>query len=212
MKLHNYFRSSASYRVRIALNLKGLAYDYLPVHLVKGDQFTDGFRALSPDGIVPVLETDGARLTESLAIIEYLEDTHPEPPLLPKDAIGRARVRAIALAIACEIHPLNNLRVLGYLTGKLGLDEDKKNAWYKTWVESGLTAVERQLAQSKATGKFCHGDKPGLADTFLIPQIFNAKRFNCRTDNLPTAMRIYDACMTLPAFDKAQPSKQPDAE
>ncbi len=214
MRLYSYFRSSASYRVRIALKLKGLAYDYVPVHLVRGggEQFGEAYRALNPAALVPALDDDGKVLTQSLAIIEYLDETHPQPPLLPVDPAGRARVRALALAIACEIHPLNNLRVLNYLTRTLGVSEDQKNAWYRHWVETGLEAVEGLLANDPATGRFAHGDTPGLADILIVPQIFNAQRFKCRLDHVPTVMRINEACLALPAFAESAPGLQPDAE
>ena len=214
MKLHSYFRSSASFRVRIALALKGLAYDYVPVHLVRREQLAPGFAELSRGKLVPVLE-DGERvLTQSMAIIEYLDETYPQPPLLPADALARARVRSIAQDIACEIHPLDNLRVLSYLVKELKVSEDDKNRWYRHWVETGLEAVERALADtgpSAGTGIFCHGDSPGLADCVLVPQIFNAQRFECRLDHVPTVMRVFEACMQLPAFQAAQPSACPDA-
>ena len=215
MRLYNYFRSSASYRVRIALALKGLSYDYVAVHLVKNEQLGETFRAVAPAQLVPALVVDdgGAEnvLTQSLAIIEYLDETHPEPPLLPKDAPGRARVRAIALDMACEIHPLDNLRVLRYLVKELGVSEDDKNRWYRHWVETGLEVVERQLAGNAASGRFCHGDTPGLADCVLVPQIHNAKRMDCRLDHVPTVMRVFENCMAEPAFATTQPSSCPDA-
>ena len=210
MQLHSYFRSSASFRVRIALALKGLEYDYVPVHLVRREQLAPAFAALSPGRLVPVLQDGDLTLTQSMAIIEYLDETYPEPRLLPADPIGRARVRAIAQDIACEIHPLDNLRVLSYLVRELKVNEDDKNRWYRHWVETGLEAVERQLA-SPATGRHCHGDTPGLADCVLVPQIFNAQRFECRLDHVPTVMRVFEACMQLPAFQSAQPSACPDA-
>ncbi len=214
MKLYSYFRSSASFRVRIALALKGLDYDYTPVHLVQGggQQFTAEFKAMNPAALVPVLDDEGTVLTQSLAIIEYLEETRPEPPLLPGDAASRARVRAIALSIACEIHPLNNLRVLGYLNKTLGVAEEQRNAWYRHWVETGLATVEAMLAGDPRTGSFCHGDAPTLADVLLVPQIFNAQRFDCRLDHVPTVMRIHRHCLTLPAFAESVPALQPDAE
>jgi maleylacetoacetate isomerase len=216
MELYNYFRSSASFRVRIALALKGLPYAYKSVHLAKNQQFEPGFSQLSAQQLVPVLKDGDAVLTQSLAIIEYLDETHPEPPLLPKDALGRARVRALAQTVACEIHPLNNLRVLRYLVRTLGVSEDAKNAWYRHWVESGLAELEKQLAghphAGPHTGRFCHGDAPTLADCVLVPQIFNAQRFDCRLDHAPTVMRVFDACMALPAFQQSQPSACPDAE
>ena len=209
MELFNYFRSSASYRVRIALALKGLDYDYRAVHLVKGEQLQEAYASLAAARLVPLLVDGEHRLTQSLAIIEYLEETHPEPPLLPRDAAGRARVRAIAMDIACEIHPLNNLRVLKYLTGSLKLAEDDKNRWYRHWVESGLETVERQLAAAPST--YCHGETPTLADCTLVPQIFNARRFDCRLDHVPNVMRVFDACMQLPAFEQTRPENCPDA-
>ena len=211
MKLFNAARSSASFRVRIALNLKGLPFEYVPVGLVKGDQFKDDFRALNPAELVPVLQIDdGSTLVQSLAIIEYLDEKYPQPPLLPHDPLGRAYVRAIALAIACEIHPLNNLRVLRYLVRTLGASDDAKNAWYRHWVEQGLAQVEAQLVAGRRTGRFVRGDQVTLADVLIVPQIFNAQRFDCRLDHVPTVMRIFGACMQLPAFVAAQPEKQPD--
>jgi len=210
MKLYSYFRSSASYRVRIALALKGLDYDYQAVHLVKGEQTAPGYAAVSAARLVPTLEDEGGvRLAQSMAIIEYLEETHPQPPLLPADPLGRARVRALAQDVACEIHPLNNLRVLRYLTHDLKLGEDDKDRWYRHWVEAGLAVVERQLAAQP--GRYCHGDQPTLADCCLVPQIFNAQRFNCRLDHVPEVMRVFEACMALDAFAKTQPSACPDA-
>jgi maleylacetoacetate isomerase/maleylpyruvate isomerase len=211
MKLHNYFRSSASFRVRIALALKGLSYEYVSVHLARGEQFKEDFTQINGDALVPVLEVDGLRLTQSLAIIEYLEDTHPEPALLPKDPAGRARVRALAQSVACEIHPLNNLRVLKYLSNTLQLTEDQKNTWYRHWVRLGLEAFENQL-QHSATGRFCHGNAPSLADCTLVPQIFNGKRFDVDFSGLDKTMAIFNACMEWPAFQQAQPSACPDFE
>ena len=214
MKLYNYFRSSASFRVRIALALKGLDYEYSSVHLLKGggEQFAAEFKTMNPAALVPVLDDDGIILTQSLAIIEYLDETRPQPPLLPADAVGRARVRAIALAVACEIHPLNNLRVLGYLSKTLGVSEEQRNAWYRHWVEAGLSTVEGMLAGNDRTGACCHGDTPTLADICLVPQIFIAQRFKARIDHVPTVMRIHEHCLTLPAFAKSVPALQPDAE
>jgi maleylacetoacetate isomerase/maleylpyruvate isomerase len=209
MELYNYFRSSASYRVRIALALKGLQYDYKAVHLAKGEQMAESYAAVSATRLVPLLRDGDHTLTQSLAIIEYLDETHPAPPLLPADALGRARVRALALDIACEIHPLNNLRVLRYLTGALKVSEQDRDRWYRHWVETGLEAVERQLVASP--GRYCHGDAPTLADCVLVPQIFNAQRFDCRTDHVPQVMRVFDACMRLDAFDKTRPEACPDA-
>jgi maleylacetoacetate isomerase len=210
MKLYSAARSSASFRVRIALNLKGLPYDYAPVDLVHGDQFKASFRGLNPAELVPVLDHDGAVLTQSLAIIEYLDEKYPQPPLLPHEPLDRAYVRSIALAIACEIHPLNNLRVLRYLVKELGQSEQAKNAWYRHWVEQGLAQVEAQLTAQGRCGRFVLGDAVTIADILIVPQIFNAQRFECRLEHVPTVMRIFDACMQLPAFADAQPSRQPD--
>ena len=214
MKLYNYFRSSASFRVRIALNFKGLPYEYAVVHLTKGggQQFAPEFRAINPDALITVLEDDGHALTQSLAIIEYLEETHPEPPLLPRAPLQRAYVRAIALGIACEIHPLNNLRVLRYLVRDLQATEDQKNAWYRHWVEQGLASIEARLVAEDRSGRYALGNQVTLADVVIVPQIFNAKRFDCRLDHVPTVMRIFDRCMELPAFIDAQPARQPDAD
>src|SRR5690606_4726115 len=178
MKLYSYFRSSAAYRVRIALNLKGLAYETVPVHLLKdgGQQLSDSYRSLNPTALVPTLVDGDLAVGQSMAILEYLEETHPEPALLPRDAKGRARVRAIAQTIACDIHPLNNLRVLKYLKRTLGVPDEAKNAWYRHWVEEGLAALETMLARSPETGRYCHGDTPTMADICLVPQIANARR------------------------------------
>jgi maleylpyruvate isomerase len=213
MLLYGYFRSSAAYRVRIALNLKGLDYDQTFIHLARLEQLKESFAALNPQKLLPVLvDDDGAQLTQSLAIIEYLEETRPEPPLLPRDPVGRARVRALALAVACEIHPLNNPRVLRYLTGTLGASEEQKNAWYRHWVEDGLLALEKLLASSPATGRFCHGDTPTMADLCLVPQVANGRRFNCDFSGCPTVLRIEAECQTVDAFARAAPARQPDAE
>lgn len=212
MKLYTYFRSSASFRVRIALNLKGLAYEPAFVHLPKGEHRAPGYGAVNPQALVPTLEDAGKRLTQSLAIIEYLDETHPGTPLLPKDALGRARVRSLAMLIACEIHPLNNLRVLQHLKRALGQNDEQVNDWYRHWIADGLAKFEADLAIAKATGRFCHGDTPTMADCCLVPQVFNAQRYQCDTVPYPTTMRVFAECMKLDAFDRAQPSKQPDAE
>jgi len=218
MQLYNYFRSSASFRVRIAMNLKGLDFAYQAIHLTRhgGEQHAAAFKAINPEALVPVLIDDTReprlKITQSLAIIEYLDETHPEPPLLPSEATERARVRSLALALACEVHPLNNLRVLRYLTQVLKVDEAAKDTWYRHWVEVGLSAFEQQLASSPMTGSFCHGDAPTLADVTLVPQIFNAQRFRCDTSAWPTTMRVFETCMTLDAFKRAVPTAQPDAE
>ena len=211
MQLYNYFRSSASYRVRIALALKGLPYDYLPVHLVKKEQHAAAYSALNAAQLVPLLVDGEEHLSQSIAIIEYLDETHPAPPLLPGTPAERARIRAIAQDIACEIHPLNNLRVLRYLVHDLKVSDDDKNRWYRHWVEQGLAVVERRLADHPATGRFCHGDVPTLADCVLVPQIHNAQRFDCSLAGLPTVMRVFEACMALDAFAQTQPSACPDA-
>ena len=210
MELYNYFRSSASYRVRIALALKGLDYAYLPVHLAKSEHLGESYGAVSASRLVPLLRDGEQALTQSLAIIEYLDETHPQPPLLPGTPADRARVRSLALDIACEIHPLNNLRVLRYLVRDLQVSEDDKNRWYRHWVETGLEVVERQLAAAPAA--FCHGSTPTLADCCLVPQIFNAQRLECRLNHVPHVMRVFDTCMALPAFEQTAPGHCPDAE
>jgi maleylacetoacetate isomerase len=210
MELYNFHRSSASYRVRIALALKGLDYDYKPVHLAKNEQFGESYAAVSAARLVPLLRDGEHVLTQSLAIIEYIEETHPEPPLLPKPPVERARVRALALDIACEIHPLNNLRVLRYLVRDMKLGEDDKDRWYRHWVETGLETVERQLAARP--GRYCHGDTPTLADCVLVPQIFNAQRFACRLEHVPNVMRVFGSCMEIDAFENTRPEKCPDAQ
>ncbi len=209
MQLYSYFRSSASYRVRIALALKGLEYGYKAVHLVKDEHLTESYAAVSAARLVPTLVADGHVLSQSLAIIEYLEEIHPQPPLLPATALERARVRALALDIACEIHPVDNLRVLRYLTREMHASEDDKNRWYRHWVETGLQVVEHQLAAQPGT--YCHGDTPTLADCTLVPQIFNARRMDCRLDHVPQVMRVFEACMKLDAFEQTRPERCPDA-
>ncbi|MES2354116.1 MAG: maleylacetoacetate isomerase [Pseudomonadota bacterium] len=211
MKLYSYFRSSAAFRLRIALNLKGIKYEQVAVSLLKGEQLTDAFKTINPQGLVPVLEDGPQILSQSLAICEYLEEAYPEPPLLPKTAVERAHVRTIALAVACEIHPLNNLRVLKHLKNALGQDEEQRDAWYRHWVTEGLGTLETMLAASAWTGRYCHGDIPGLADIFLIPQVANAIRYQCPLDPYPTISRINEECLKLPAFANAQPHLQPDA-
>jgi maleylacetoacetate isomerase/maleylpyruvate isomerase len=211
MELYNYYRSSASYRVRIALALKGLDCELLPVHLLRNEQLKAPFSSLSAAGLVPLLKDGDALLTQSLAIIEYLDEVHPEPSLLPGDALTRARIRALALDVACEIHPINNLRVLRYLVGEMKLSEDDKNRWYRHWVETGLSAIEQHLAGDARTGRFCHGDTPTLADCALVPQVHNAQRMACRIDHVPTVMRVFAECMALDAFVRTQPSAYPEA-
>jgi maleylpyruvate isomerase len=214
LRLYTYFRSSAAYRVRIALNLKGLDYTAVPVHLLRGggEQFGAAFAEISPARLVPVLEDGAATITQSLAIIEYLEETHPTPPLLPADAASRARVRALALSIACDIHPLNNLRVLRYLKSEFALDDRQREDWSRHWMRQGFAALERMLADSVQTGSYCHGESPSLADCCLVPQIANAQRLQWSLDEYPTIMRVNDNCLRLPAFARAAPAAQPDAE
>jgi maleylacetoacetate isomerase len=212
MKLYDYFRSSAAYRVRIALNLKGLDAQREFVHLVKGQQRADSYLAVNRQGLVPALVTDDSVvLTQSLAIIEWLDEVHRMPPLLPADPFGRARVRAIALAIACDIHPLNNLRVLNYLTNTLGVSDEQKDGWYRYWVDVGFEALEKQLAGDAMTGDFCHGAAPTLADVCLVPQVANARRYKVDLAPYPTVVRIDARCRELPAFAAAAPEKQADA-
>lgn len=213
MKLHDYFRSSAAYRARIALNLKGLHYTQVAHHLRRGGQHDPAYLALNPQGLVPALETDdGSLIPQSLALIEYLDEVYPDPPLLPADALGRARVRSLALAIACDIHPLDNLRVLNYLRQPLGHGEDTIATWYCHWIALGFQALERRLAGAPHSSRFCHGDQPTLADICLIPQVANAHRYDCDLTPYPTIRRINDACLQLAPFQAAAPARQPDAE
>jgi len=211
LKLYTYFRSSAAFRVRIALNLKGLAVESAFVHLAKGEHLQPAYRAVNPQGLVPALQVDGALLAQSIAIMEYLEETHPQPPLLPTDPLGRARVRGLSLIVACEIHPLNNPRALKYVKNVLGHGQDEVDAWYRHWIADGLAKLEAELGRP-GTGRHSHGDTPTMADCCLVPQIFNAQRFNCDLAPYPTVMRVFEACMQLDAFDRAQPGKQADAE
>ena len=211
MKLYTYFRSSAAFRVRIALNLKGIAYEPMFVHLAKGEPRAPAYTKVNPQALLPTLELDdGTRIHQSLAIIEYLDETHPAKPLVPEDALGKARVRSLSYLIASEIHPLNNLRVLQHLKRALGQSEDQVNAWYRHWIADGLAKLEAELASNK--GRFCHGEAPTMADCCLVPQIFNAKRYQSDLAPYPQTMRVFEACMQLEAFDRAQPSKQPDAD
>ncbi len=213
IRFHGYFRSSSSYRCRIAFNLKGLVYDFVSVHLVKdgGQQRTEAYRSLNPQALVPTLEVGDLVLTQSPAILEWLEETHPEPALLPVDSAERAAVRAFCAVIACEIHPLQNLRTLQYLEAEFGQDQSGKEAWCQRWIGDGLATCEALLAKRPAT-RFAFGDQPGMAEVYLIPQIFSAKRFKVDTSAMPRLKAIYAACEALPAFDAAYPSKQPDAE
>ena len=214
MRLYTYFRSSAAYRVRIALNLKGLAYDSVPVHLLRqgGEQHAQAFASLNPARLVPVLEDGAALITQSIAIIEYLEQTHPSPPLLPAEAAARARVRSLALSVACDIHPLNNLRVQRYLQSAGHHDDAWREEWTRHWIRVGFEALERQLAPGTGSGRFCHGDTPSLADCCLVPQVANSQRVQLSLDAYPAIARIYDNCVQLPAFAAAAPAAQPDAE
>ncbi len=219
MKLYTYWRSTAAYRVRIALNLKGIDYDDVPVHLVKsgGEHLTPDYENLNPQKLVPVLELDsGEIITQSVAIIEYLDELQPVPALLPALALERAHVRMLSQIVCSDIHPINNLRVLKYLTGEIGGDQEQKSrqksGWYQHWIIEGFNALEKVLKDSEHTGQFCFGNKPGLADCCLIPQIYNANRFSIPLDAYPNILRIEENCLTLPAFDKARPEGQQDAE
>ena len=211
--LYTYFRSSAAYRVRIALALKGLAYDSIPVHLLQdgGMQHTAAYAAINPTQLVPTLVDGALTLGQSLAIMEYLEETHPEPALLPADAPARARVRSMAQLIACDIHPLNNLRVLQYLEQVLGVDTTARTAWCQHWMCTGLEALERMLQAGKPAGDFCAGDRPGMADCCLIPQLYNARRFQVDVQSYPLLRRVEASCLALQAFQKAAPEQQADA-
>ena len=210
MKLYNYFRSSASWRVRIGLAVKGLDYDYASIHLQKNEQFGEGFSAQQVSQLVPALELDDGRwLSQSLAILEYVDEAHPEPPLLPGEPFARAQVRALAQDIACDIHPINTLRVLRYLKSGMGHEQDDIDRWYRHWVATGLAGVEQRLAQT--AGAFCFGDTPGLADCLLVPQVYNAQRFECPLQAYPTVQRIKAACLALPAFFETRPDACPDA-
>lgn len=214
LKLTTYFRSTAAYRVRIALNLKGLEHELVPIHLLKdgGEHKTASFLNRNPDGLIPTLETHGQVLAQSMAIMEYLEEEYPTPALLPSKSLDRAYLRGLAQTIASDIHPLNNLRVLKYLTGKLNASEEQKTQWYHHWVATGFKGLETRLANNANTGRFCFGDTPTLADICLIPQVYNALRFNCPMDDYPTINRINQQCLQLDAFANAAPDLQADAE
>ena len=214
LRLYSYFRSSAAYRVRIALNLKGLDYQTVPVHLLKngGEQRSEHYKARNPQGLVPFLETEQGGVGQSLAILEYLEERYPTPALLPAEPLQRAKVRAFALHISCDIHPLNNLRVLQHLTGTLGISEDAKLAWIQRWISEGFQALETELGQLSLSGPYCFGEQPTFADVCLVPQWFNAERFQCELTPYPRLGAVVNACNELQAFQLAQPSRQPDAE
>lgn len=214
LRLYGYWRSSAAYRVRIALGLKGLDYETIPIHLVRdgGEQHQPGYRALNPQGRVPLLEHDGIVVSQSLAILEYLEETFPQKPILPQTAADRARVRSLAQLIACDIHPLNNLGVLKFLKGPLAVDAGAADGWYRHWIQEGFEALERRLEGEAETGRFCHGDVPTMADLCLVPQVYNARRFGVDLSGFPGIVAIDAACTALPAFEAAAPENQPDAE
>jgi len=212
MRLYSFFRSSAAFRVRIALNLKKIAYETVAIHLRRNDQSKPDYRGVNPQGLVPTLEDGARKLIQSLAIIEYLDEMHPEPPLLPKDPADRARVRALAEIVACDIHPINNLRVLRYLTHEFGHDEAAIAKWYNHWIAQGFEALEPLLAGDTRTGAFCHGDSPGFADIALVPQVVNAERYRLDLAPYPTLARIFENCMQLAPFIAAHPNNQPDYE
>jgi len=211
MKLYTFFRSSAAFRMRIALNCKGLAYEPVPVSLPKGEHKLARYLEVHPQGLVPALDVGGRILVQSLAMMEYLEETHPQPPLLPADAGDRAYVRAVAQIVACEIHPLNNLRTLRHVKKSYGLDEEGVNLWYRHWIAEGLTGLQAYIESSKKYGKYCYRDQVTVADCCLVPQVFNAQRYSCDLAPYPAIMRIFAECMKLDAFIDAQPGRQPDA-
>ena len=214
MKLYTFFRSSASYRVRIALNLKGISYEQAAIHLRRGggEQLTAAYKAINPQALVPTLEDDGRFLTQSLAIIEYLEEKYPNPPLLPKDPADKALVRSMALVIACEVHPIQNLRVLNYVKQEYNQSDEQVNRWAQHWINIGLSALEQMIAAQPKRGKFCFGDTPTVADICLVPQLGNARRYGCDLSHYPNILDIEKTCMAIPAFANAAPEKQPDAE
>ena len=211
MKLYGFSRSSAAFRVRIALNLKGIAWEHVNISLPDGDQFDDSYKKLNPQGRVPTLIDGDNVLYQSMAILEYLDETHPDPAFLPADSVNRARVRGPADIIACDIHPLNNLAILKFLGREMGADKDAVNVtWYQHWIYEGFNALEAHLAGDSETGTFAHGDTPGLVDICIVPQVFNAQRYECDLGPYPRLMGIFAECMKLDAFDSAQPSKQPE--
>jgi maleylacetoacetate isomerase len=210
MKLYSFARSSASYRVRIVASLKGITYDYVSINLMRGESRAPSYEALNPQGRVPSLEDNGRLLTQSLAICEYLEETHPNPPVLPRDPFGRARVRALALAVACEIHPIAGGRAQNYLNTLLQASAEKRTEWGRHWMSEGFREIEAILASSKETGRFCHGDTPTIADAFLVPQVYNAERGGVDLAPYPTIRRIYSECGKVDAIAKAAPENQRD--
>lgn len=214
MIFHGYFRSSSAYRCRIAFNLKGIDPKFHSVHLRKdgGQQKSEAYRTLNPQALVPALEVDGTVVTQSLSIIEWLDETYPDPAFLSQDKDLRAKARAFSQVIACDIHPLQNLRVLDYLRAEFGQDQAGLDRWCQRWIGDGLTACEALLEREESRGEFCFGDTPGLADICLVPQIFSAERFNVETSGYPRLLAVYKACAALPAFADAHPSKQPDSE
>ena len=214
MKLYTFFRSSASYRVRIALNLKGIAYEQAPIHLRRGggEQLMPAYRAINPQALVPALDDDGKILTQSLAIIEYLEEKYPKPPLLPSDRADKALVRSMAMIIACEVHPIQNLRVLNHVKKQYGQTDEQVNQWAQHWIDLGLSSLEQMITARNQRGSFCFGDAPTLADICLVPQLGNARRYGCDLAKYPRILEIEKNCMALTAFADAAPEKQPDAE
>lgn len=212
LRLYSYWRSSAAYRVRIGLNLKGLRYDTVPVHLLRdgGEQHAAAFREANPQGLVPVLQHGNRLMRQSVAILEYLDETWPRPPLLPATSRDRQRARAIAQAVACDVHPLNNLRVMRYFEHTWHVPQSERDEWVRHWIGDGFQAIETMLNDHPSTGRYCEGDNPTIADCCLIPQIYNARRFGVVVDEFPTIARIEQACLALPAFDAARPERQPD--
>lgn len=211
MTLYDYFRSTAAYRVRITLNLKGLGYQQAPINLLKGEDGSAGYRAVNPQGLVPALAVDKTVLQQSLAICEYLDEVEPEPPLLPGDPLQRAQIRALAQMVACDIHPVNNLRILKYLTGELGISEAQKLNWYRHWIDQGFRPIEQMLEKTAPDGPFCFGNRVTLADICLVPQIYNARRFELDLNPYPRIVAIEQHCLNLETFDRARPENQPDA-
>lgn len=212
MKLTTYYRSTAAYRVRITLKLKGVAHELIPINLLKGEHKESEFLAKNPDGLIPTLETDDYALSQSIAILEYLEEAYPKVALLPNDSLDRATVRGLVQTIASDMHPLNNLRVLQFLVNEMGVSEEQKLQWYQHWIANGFTGLEARLAKSSDTGKFCFGDSPSMADVCLVPQVYNAHRFDCPMEDYPTISQINNHCMSLSAFADTAPSRQSDAQ